>query len=306
MLYLISALIFLLVYVVTIAILRSRVAVSDERIDDYLLSSEQAAQRLLADQSFTERVLLPNFKRLGELIMSATPAGFVQKSRQKLDMAGNPPHFGLVEYFGAKALSIAVLIPAGIFCLQFTPLVGLLRLLVIAVIAGVGLWLPDIVLQRVIEARQVAIRRALPDMLDLLVISVEAGVSFDGAVQKVVEKATGPLAMELRRVLEQVQLGQTRGDALREMAQRTLVPDLVSFVAAVTQAETMGISIATVLRTQAVTVRERRSQFAREMAAKLPTKLLFPLVFLIFPSLFAVILGPAVIRILEVFQQMNK
>jgi tight adherence protein C len=171
---------------------------------------------------------------------------------------------------------------------------------------GVGFWLPDIVLQRVIETRQTSIRRNLPDVLDLLVVSVEAGVGFDGAMQRVVDKSRGALADELARVLEQVRLGKSRAEALRRMGERTQVADLISFVAAVQQAETLGVSIAKVLRAQADAARERRSQRAREAAAKLPVKLLFPLVFFIFPALFVVILGPGAIRFAELFKVLGK
>ena len=178
--------------------------------------------------------------------------------------------------------------------------------LTLVVIVGFGIWLPDIVLQRIIDARRTAIRRSLPDVLDLLVVSVEAGVGFDGAMQKVVEKSAGPLPDELARVLEQIRLGKSRAEALRETGQRTEVSDLISFVAAVQQAETLGVSIAKVLRVQADAARERRSQRAREAAAKLPVKLLFPLVFFIFPALFVVILGPGAIRFAELFKVLGK
>lgn len=303
---LICILIFMLVVFIVLIVLRPKAEVNPERIDDYLLSSPREVQPA-AGTSFTDRVLLPALHVLGSALSGLTPAGVLAKIRAKLDMADNPHHFGPLEYLGAKLLSAVLLIPSGlwvIFRMHFSPVIipwgaGLLLI-------AVGIWLPDILLQRIIEYRQTAIRRSLPNMLDLLVVSVEAGVGFDGAVQKVVEKKTGPLESELSRVLEQVRVGQSRAEALREMGRRTQVTDLISFVAAVTQAETMGISIAKVLRTQANTARERRSQRAREASAKLPVKLLFPLVFFIFPSLFVVILGPGVIRFVELFKVLGK
>jgi len=304
--FLICGLIFALVAFVIMVLLRPQTGVAPERIDDYLLSSPRLA-RPGAGASFTDRVLLPALHGLGELLAGVTPAGASAKIRTKLDMAGNPRGYDVLEYLGTKLLSAVILIPAGVWVLlhvRSSPAViawgaGLL-------IVATGIWLPDFVLQRIIEARQTAIRRSLPNVLDLLVVSVEAGIGFDGAVQKVVEKKTGPLEQELSRVLEQVRVGQSRAEALREMGRRTQVTDLISFVAAVTQAETMGISIARVLRTQANTARERRSQRAREASAKLPVKLLFPLVFFIFPSLFVVILGPGVIRFVELFKVLGK
>ncbi|MHB9106401.1 MAG: type II secretion system F family protein [Armatimonadota bacterium] len=303
---LICTLIFLLVAFIVSILLRPKAEVAPERVDEYLLSSPAPA-RAAAGESFSDRVLLPFLHALGEMLTGITPAGVLAKIRAKLDMAGNPRNYGVVEYLGTKLLSVVVFIPLGLLVLlrvySDPPFLAWgAGLLLIAV----GIWLPDIVLQRIIEYRQTAIRRSLPNVLDLLVVSVEAGVGFDGAVQKVVEKKTGPLEQELARVLEQVRVGQSRAEALREMGRRTQVTDLISFVAAVTQAETMGISIAKVLRTQANTARERRSQRARESSAKLPVKLLFPLVFFIFPSLFVVILGPGVIRFVELFKVLGK
>jgi len=302
---LICILVFLLVVFLALILLRTKAEVNPERIDDYLLSSPRTATA--AGSSFADRVLLPALHALGEMLAGITPTGALAKIHAKLDMAGNPRNFGPLEYIGARLLSAVVLVPFGlwvVFRVHFDPVIipwgaGLLLI-------AVGVWLPDIVLQRIIEYRQTAIRRSLSNILDLLVVSVEAGVGFDGAVQKVVEKKTGPLESELSRVLEQVRVGQSRAEALREMGRRTQVTDLISFVAAVTQAETMGISIAKVLRTQANTARERRSQRAREASAKLPVKLLFPLVFFIFPSLFVVILGPGVIRFVELFKVLGK
>jgi len=296
----ISSLIFLFIFVVmVIVLLRPWAEATQKRVDDYLLASHQTFG---SAPTFTDRVLLPALRTVGMALMGMTPASTLQKIRVKLDMAGNPRHFGVVEYVGTQVLSIAVIIPLGLLGLHMVTLPRLIGWLVLALVIGIGLWLPDIILQRIIETRQVTIRRALPDVIDLLAISVEAGIGFDGAVQKVVERARGPLEMELGRVLEQVRLGKSRGEALEEMGRRANVPELITFTAAITQAEVLGISIAKVLRSQANTARERRTQRARELAAQLPVKLLFPLVMFIFPSLFVVILGPGLIRIYEIFK----
>lgn len=221
-------------------------------------------------------------------------------------MAGNPRFPNLIEYLGLKLLSAAAVIPLGIIGLAYLDLAWGVRGTALAIVIGIGIWLPDIVLQRIIEGRQAAIRRALADALDFLVVSVEAGIGLEGAIQRVVQRSRGPLPDELRRVLEQVRLGRSRADALRDMGQRTQVQELMSFVAAIQQAETMGVSIAKVLRTQAEAVRRRRAERAREAAAKLPVKLLFPLVFFIFPALFVVILGPAAIRFADLFRVLGK
>jgi tight adherence protein C len=306
-LLIISTLTFAAVSLMVAGALRPSFAVVRERIDDYLAPQpERYAMHPWLKRGFGDRVVRPLLAALGNAVGSVTPGGAVDKIRRKLDMAGNPRRIGVAEYIGLKVLSMAVLIPLGLWAARHFELHGIILWLALPVAVGIGIWLPDIWLQRVIEARQTAIRRALPDTLDMLVVSVEAGVGFDGAVQKVVEKSKGPLRDELARVLEQVRLGKSRGDALRDMGQRTQVADLVSFVAAVQQAETLGVSIAKVLRVQADAARERRSQRAREAAARLPVKLLFPLVFFIFPALFVVILGPGAIRFADLFKALGR
>lgn len=307
MLIVVSALTFLAVALMVAGAARPHLALVRQRIDDYMLpaAAPYRSQPWL-EAGFMQRVVLPMLRRIGSAAGGLTPGGTLEKVRRKLDMAGNPRYIGVSEYIGLKVLSAAVVIPLGILGLRQLDLAGGVLWASVAVVIGIGLWLPDIVLQRLIEARQAAIRRTLPDVLDLLVVSVEAGVGFDGAMQKVVEKSRGPLPDELGRVLEQVRLGKSRADALREMGERTRVPDLISFVAAVQQGETLGVSIAKVLRVQAEAARERRSQRAREAAAKLPVKLLFPLVFFIFPALFVVILGPGAIRFAELFRVLGK
>lgn len=307
MLIIVSVLTFIAVSLMVVSALRPGLVVVRERIDDYLLPQQPAfAGHPWLKGNFAARVLRPLLAALGRAGSSVTPAGYLDKIRRKLDMAGNPRHIGALEYVGLKVLSLG-LIPLGVFALRrLSPEGGLVMWLMLLVIVGVGIWLPDIVLQRIIEARQTAIRRTLPDVLDLLVVSVEAGVGFDGAMQKVVDKMSGPLRDEMARVLEQVRLGRSRSEALRLMGERTHVSDLISFVAAVQQAETLGVSIAKVLRVQADAARERRSQRAREAAAKLPVKLLFPLVFFIFPALFVVILGPGAIRFADLFKVLGR
>lgn len=304
--WIISGLTFIAAALMVTGVFRPAMAAVRGRIDDYLLpQAAQSTDRPWLDAGFMARVVSPLLAALGRLAGRFTPVGALDKIRRKLDMAGNPRYIGATEYIGLKVISIAVVAVGGWFVVpQF--LEGWLMWLSRAVVVAVGIWLPDIALQRIVEARQTSIRRALPDTLDLLVVSVEAGVGFDGAMQKVVDKMKGPLCEELRRVLEQVRLGKSRAEALRDMGQRTQVPDLISFVAAVQQAEQLGVSIAKVLRVQADAARERRSFRAREAAAKLPVKLLFPLVFFIFPALFVVILGPGAIRFADLYKVLGK
>jgi tight adherence protein C len=272
-----------------------------QRVDDFL--SEQPAQVAgkgrLAEPVFG-RLVVPMLRKLGGILYRVTPKGIIESTQRKMDAAGNPTRLGVLEFTGLRLLSPVVLIPLSVFSATWLDFSYVVSLIWIAGGIVVGLFLPDYALQKYIEGRQSKIRRALADVVDLLAISVEAGIGFDGAMQRVTEKLKGPLPDEMGRVLEEVRLGKSRGEALRDMARRTQVSDLVSFVAAIHQAEVLGVSIAQVLRVQAQTVRERRSQRARETAAKLPVKLLFPLVFFIFPALFVVILGPGIIQIAPV------
>lgn len=175
---------------------------------------------------------------------------------------------------------------------------GLGTLMAIAAI-GIGFAAPVVWLKGRVERRQTEIQRALPDTLDLIVVSVEAGLGFDAAVARITEQGTGPLADELRRVLADMNLGMARRDALQAMALRARASGVSSLVTAILQAERTGMSIGGVLRSQATHVRTLRRQRAEEAAMKAPLKMLFPLVFFIFPSLFVVVLGPAVLNLMR-------
>lgn len=272
-----------------------------QRVEDFLSDrpAEVPSKGRLSEPVFN-RLVLPLLRRTGQLLQRVSPKGVIESTQRRLDAAGNPTRLGVIEFLGLRLLSPVVIIPLAFLSAQWLDFSFVVRLIWVAGGIVVGLFLPDYALQKYIEARQSKIRRALADVVDLLAISVEAGIGFDGAMQRVTEKLKGPLPDEMSRVLEEVRLGKSRGDALKDMARRTQVSELVSFVAAIHQAEVLGVSIAQVLRVQAQTVRERRSQRARETAAKLPVKLLFPLVFCIFPALFVVILVPGIIQIAPV------
>lgn len=175
-----------------------------------------------------------------------------------------------------------------------------------ALIAGmIGYILPGIWLDRKIKERKKNILKALPDALDLLCISVEAGLAFDLALQRVAQKWDNELSREFQRVLQDIRLGRTRREALRDLVTRTGVEDVQTFVSAVIQADQLGVSMSKILRIQSDQLRVRRRQRAEEAAQKAPVKMLIPMVFLIFPALFVVILGPAVPRIMQALGVMN-
>jgi tight adherence protein C len=265
------------------------------------LGSTQAKnlEELELQQPFSERTLRPliaRVSRMGGRLTSASSADTVEK---RLAMAGNPGDLKLTDWMGVKIL---VAIATGVLLFL---LIGLLTSSVApAIMLGlvgffIGYLLPEFWLGNKIKARQKIILRMIPDTLDLLTISVRAGLGFDAALAKVVEKLPGPLSEEFRRALAEVRAGKTRRAALRDMVPRTNVPPLSNFIGAIIQAEQLGVSISKVLQVQSEQLRIERRQRAEETAARAPIKMLFPLVGCIFPSLFIVILGPAIIAIVK-------
>ncbi|HUV06072.1 MAG TPA: type II secretion system F family protein [Armatimonadota bacterium] len=253
------------------------------------------------EAAFRERILLPFLRWFAGIGMRFTPSGATQAIEEKLETAGRPWNLGSREFVGLKVLSILIFVVLGIVAWRVSDTSPPLRLLLLIVIIFIGVILPDFLLQRAINQRQFRIRRALADTLDLLSVSVEAGLGLDGAMQKVIEKLKGPLSDEMGRALQEMQIGKLRADALKDMAKRVKVQELSTFVAAVCQADQLGVSIAKVLRVQSETLRTQRSQRAREAAARLPVKMLFPLVIFIFPVIFIVIAGPGAILIARAF-----
>ena len=175
-------------------------------------------------------------------------------------------------------------------------------MIAVPVLAFAGFRIPDYVLSSRIRSRREAVRADLPDALDLLAVSVEAGLGFDGAVTKLTEHMSGPLVDEFARLLSEVRIGEQRQTALKNMAARVDAPELSSFVRAVVQADQLGISLGRILRVQAADSRMRRQAAAEEQAMKAPIKMLFPTVIFIFPAMFIVLLGPAVLNIMKVLK----
>ena len=265
------------------------------------LGSVQARnlEELELQQPFSERTLRPLIARLSKMSSRLGSASSTENAERRLAMAGNPGDLRVSDWLGVKMLvGIAI---AAIAFLVFGLLIGgvVVGLFLGLVGFGIGFLIPEFWLGRRIKARQKLILKMIPDTLDLLTISVRAGLGFDGALAKVVEKLPGPLTDEFRRALAEVRVGKARRDALRDMVPRTNVQPLSNFIGAIIQAEQLGVSISKVLQVQSEQLRIERRQRAEEMAAKAPIKMLFPLVGCIFPSLFIVILGPAIISILK-------
>jgi len=256
-------------------------------------------EELELQQPFIERTLRPLATRLSSTVARVTSSSFSERTEKRLALAGYPGNLRVGDWLGIKA--IGALIGAGIFFL----LVGVLGQ---NLPAGIGLGVvgfmigyigPEFWLGGRVRKRQKLILLQIPDALDLLTISVRAGLGFDGALGKVVEKLKGPLTDEFRRALAEIRVGKSRREALRDIVPRTEVPALTNFIGAIIQAEQLGVSISKVLQVQSEQLRIERRQRAEEMAAKAPIKMLFPLVGCIFPSLFIVILGPALILIVQ-------
>jgi tight adherence protein C len=261
----------------------------------------RSLEEIELQQPFTERVLRPFIRQLADAIgrfqqaRSKNPKESQVKGlealQRKLALAGNPYRWTPADYLGVKAFAALVLGGVLFFLLTIGGDPGYAF-----IFGGVGIafgWFgPDLLLRSKTQARQKKIQRSLPDALDLLVISVEAGLGFDAAIQRLVEKRDDALATEFARVLAEMRVGRSRRDALKDMILRTQVADLNNFVGAILQAEQLGVSVTKVLTVQAEQMRTIRRQRAEEKAAQLQLKLIFPLAIFIFPALCVVIMGP--------------
>lgn len=273
---------------------RNRARDSLKRIEGYELQNVRG-QELLT--SFSDRMLVPFAGDLVEAIKKYTPVAYVDGVRKKMVLAGSPPGYELDRHLVGKVLgsfSFLVVFPVVFLVLKLS---GMSGLVLAGLLSYCGYMYVDMKLDKLVEARQKEIRRALPDTLDLLVISVEAGLGFEQAIERTSSAVPGPLSEEFRRMLHETRIGAGRADALRAIDERTEVPELRSFILAMLQADTFGVSISRILRAQADEMRVRRRLAAQEKAQKAPIKMLFPLVTCIFPALFIVILGPAFISI---------
>lgn len=259
----------------------------------------QSLEEIEMSLSFRDRVLIPLGKRIAKMTTRLTPQKQLEEARKKIDMAGITMEPSL---FFAMRIGLTLVFGIGGFLVFFgpnstyAPTTALLYTLIGTVL---GYFLPQMWLSSKIKRRQDNIIKALPDALDLLVICVEAGLGFDMALGKVYEKWDNDLAIAFGRVLREIQLGKTRRDSLRDMVNRMDVPDVTAFVAAIIQADQLGVSLSRILRVQSDQMRVKRRQRAQEKAHQAPVKMLLPMVFLIFPSLWIVLLGPSLIILMN-------
>lgn len=267
-----------------------------------MTGSTSAAEELTTDERpFAERVLVPLLERLQGLGRRVTGADQAERIRQQLDRAGNPTGWTIDRVAAGKILGTIAGVALGAY---LTLLTGQgFAVVLLGLIGGgvLGFFAPNIWLHNTAQKREAQVLRDLPDAIDLLTISVEAGLGFDAALQQVARKTEGPLAGELTRVLQEMQIGRSRAEALRALGERTEVKDLKSFVSSLVQADAVGIPIGQVLRVQSAEMRTKRRQRAEEKAGQVPVKIMVPVILFILPCLLIVVIGPGILSVVEAF-----
>lgn len=273
------------------------------RLDAYLNRTDVVEDSEMR-RPFANRVVEPIFRRLLHILGMLAPKRNVEMTQQMLVMAGEPGRLAALDFFGLRLL-IAVLIGVGYFLLFGASQSITVVLRNVLIFAALGFFLPTLWLRRRMHHRQHDIQRELPDALDMLTIGVEAGLAFESALLKVGERWDNPLTQEFRRAVAEMRVGTPRDLALKRMAERSGVQELSTFVAVLVQSNRLGVSIADVLHSQAAEMRIRRRQRAEELARQAGVKMVFPLVFLIFPAMFVVVLGPAIPAMIGLFSRMR-
>ncbi len=292
------AVVFLIVWI-GLGVTRAR----EEMIDRLALYGRSNAPTVRDDElakPLAQRTIGPIVLKLSGFLKRFTPVGYLEKKQHQLMLAGSPGNLDAPALVVIKMIGLAVGIVLSFLIVDYGGS-AFQRVVLFIFPLVLGFFGPDAWLARKVEERRVAMQRALPDLLDLMVISVEAGLGFDSALSRVVGTVPGPLSEEFFRMLQETRVGVSRRDAMRHLMDRTDLDELRSFLLAMIQAEAFGVTIANVLRVQADEMRTKRRQRAQEKAFAAPVKMVFPLVFCIFPALFIVLLGPAAIQITEAF-----
>lgn len=290
---------FLIAFLIFSAVLGKQQAVKN-RLDNIARMSAKNVDTEL-NQPFFVRFIRPLLDNISKTILRVTPSEMVSSFEKKVQMAGNPFNLSIKDWLNIQVITIlcfpVVTIALGYYAVAETRKIAFIILCEI----GVGLLFPNLILSKKQTERQRRIINSLPDIIDLLTVSVEAGLSFDGALTKVIEKMPGPLAKEFENVLQEMKVGKQKKDALKDMAERVGVQDLTTFVGSIVQADQFGVSIGHVLRIQSEQIRQKRRQRAQEKAMKAPVKMLIPMIIFIFPTIFVVLLGPAVLKMIDIF-----
>lgn len=289
------------VFILILGVTQSRKHKILERLNSIVQVKEKRQKRLEVEElekPFFERIIRPFISRIAERANRSKTVAPSTGLDKKLIEAGSPWELTASEFRTIQLLSALILLGvAGSICLLFRLSFSLL-IAFSAAGAGFGFVFPQFYLGRIITKRQKIMRKSLPNCLDLLCVSVEAGLGFDMALAKVVEKFKGPLSDEFKRGLDEITVGRTRKDALKDVSKRCGIDDLEMFINAIVQAEQLGIAIANVLRIQADQIRTKRRQKIEELAMKAPLKMLFPMIFFIFPTIFIIVLGPVALKVM--------
>jgi tight adherence protein C len=261
---------------------------------------ESPVQRPELEGSLIRRTIVPAFQRVGRFFGRLTPRGSIDALNRQLAIAGNPLGLHGREFYGVRILFI--LLGAFLAFMLVQRGQGESAYLLVAIVTAVMMfYLPILWLRSVVRRKQNKILKALPDALDMLSVCADAGLGFDQSLQRVSESWKSPLATELGRIVAEMNMGQSRAQAMRNMSDRLDIPEISSFVAVILQSDELGMSISDTLHAQANQMRIERRYWAQEQARKIPTKMLFPLVFLILPAMFAVILGPVIPALRDIF-----
>lgn len=308
MIYIIAGIVVVLIIVIAVVVVGMRQGddgFADDplqaRLAEYLQRGDVASlEEIELSQPFSERVIIPIIKKLGEIASRFTPQKTIQETAKLMELAGNPWPIDPASF-----LVIRVIL--GIFLGGFITYMVLTspsakpsdNIMYIGGATLGGFYLPHLMLTSRITARQKEIRKALPDALDLLTICVEAGLGFESAMNKVSEKWDNQLSLAFARTIKEIQLGKPRRNALKDMAERLGIAEVTSFVAAIVQSEQLGVSMAKILRIQSDQMRLKRRQAAEEEAHKVPVKMVIPMAFLIFPTIMIIILTPAGLQIMN-------
>ncbi len=264
-------------------------------------STAPSSMKKELEPDFSTRVLTPLLGRFTGLGRRLTPSDYSERVQGKLNVAGNPPGWTVDRVLSLKVVGLAGGLVAGLLFGFLLQKGGLFTLGSAGVGTLVGFFGPNLFLYQKGYDRTKKMERELPDAIDLLTISVEAGLGFDAAIQQVARNTTGPVASEFARVLQEMQIGLGRAQAMRAMGERNSLPDLRAFCSSMVQADAFGIPVGQVLRVQSQEMRVKRRQRAEEAAQKIPVKIMVPLVLFILPALFVAVIGPAVIGMMEVF-----
>lgn len=303
MIYIIPILIYLFVLCITFFlagfIKKERIHVL-LRLDRIKVLAPKKSELSELDTPFKQRILIPFLKAINKTVSRITPKVMKSRIEQYLKMAGKPVNPYAAIWLLVKII-LGFFIPSGILTYLYlnNKLFNMMNVLILLIVSVFLFYFPEIYLLQSANQRKKEIERTLPDVLDLLTVSVEAGLSFDNSINKLTEKMSGAISDEFKRTLHEIRIGKTRKEAMQNMSKRCNVSDLSVFITSLVQADELGIGISNVLRVQSAQMREKRRQRAQEKAMKAPVKILFPLIFFIFPTIFVIILGPSIIKFTE-------